>query len=150
VNQPLPGMRRPQMPAKASEKDYQDVVVGMAVKILHWESHHVYPLTDSRGNWRTPTSGTMAKGFPDWIFIREDWQVAVEFKGFSADGKPTPTQPGQERCLDLLARGPQHRAWMLRPTDDWDLTVSWFRHPWTAPRTYGYESALGRNLDVRL
>lgn len=126
---------------KISEKEYQDDVTKLAV-LLHWDWHHVYPMMDRRGNWRTPTSGTLAKGWPDVLFVRRGWHVIVEFKGFDARGQATPFKPGQIECLDLMAEGPQHCAWVLRPTDDWDTTVSWFRFPWDAPKTFGYPTTL--------
>ncbi len=128
---------------KAAEKAYQDTLIdprdGLLI-ILGYATNHCYPLQTKHG-WRT---GTTAKGWPDIIAVRQHFVLAVEVKGFDVKGRPTPFQPGQVEWLELFAEIPTGRAWVLRPTDDWDQTVQWCRHPEDGPRRFGYDPILDR------
>jgi len=66
-----------------------------------WEWMHVDPLRGKGGIWRTPTHGSLGKGWPDTVYAhpRKGRVVFVEFK--KEIGK---TSPDQERVLGVLDR----------------------------------------------
>lgn len=81
-----------------TEAQFQGQVVGLAA-ILGWESVHFRAAMTKHG-WRTPGSGSMAKGWPDLTLVRERDRRLI-FAELKADkGKPT---PDQERVLLLLS-----------------------------------------------
>ena len=116
-----------------SEHDFQKILME-TLAIFHWDAMHVFPLRTKHG-WRTPTT---SKGFPDILALRQSFVLAIEVKGFSADGRPTPFQEGQIEWLERFAAIPTGRAWVLRPTDDFDQIARWLATPSTAPQIFGW------------
>jgi hypothetical protein len=82
-------------------------------EILGFSSMHVDPLRTSGGLWRTPTHGSLGKGWPDTVYIhhRTGRTLFVEFK--RQLGKAS---PDQDRVLGFL-RGAGLEAYVWRPSD---------------------------------
>jgi hypothetical protein len=64
-----------------------------------------------RGEWRTPTSGPLGKGFPDLMMVRRGTIVFAELK---AQGK-YPTED-QKKVLAILSNTTPH-VYFWRPSD---------------------------------
>lgn len=81
-----------------SEEEFRAQVNDVAA-IYGWEWMFVKPLRAAGGIWKTPTFGTLGKGWPDTVFIRpRDRRILfVEFK--RELGK---VEPDQERVLEVL------------------------------------------------
>lgn len=80
-----------------SESEFRQQVDDLAA-IYGWESMHVDPLRGKGGIWRTPTHGSLGKGWPDTVYVhRKGRLLFVEFK--KELGK---TSPDQERVLSVL------------------------------------------------
>lgn len=95
-----------------SEKEWRAQVDEIA-ELLGWWSMHVDPLRTSGGIWRTPTHGSLGKGWPDSVYVsaRRGRVLFVEFKKELGD-----TTDDQERVLDLLKAAGQE-AYVWRPSD---------------------------------
>ena len=81
-----------------SETEFRLLVDELAAT-LGYESMHVDPLRGAGGIWRTPTHGSIGKGWPDTVYVRQRDRrlVFVEFK--AELGK---VSPDQERVLGIL------------------------------------------------
>lgn len=95
-----------------SEQEFRDQVTDVA-RLLGWDWMFVKPLRAAGGIWKTPTFGTLGKGWPDTVFIRErDGRIVfVEFK--RELGK---LEPDQERVLAFLRRA-GFEVYVWRPSD---------------------------------
>lgn len=113
-----------------NERNWQGTLVDL-LHLFGYVVDHTYPLQTKHGFYRTPS--TLA-GKPDLTAIRPPRLLAIECK--TNTGRLT-TQ--QIACLTLHAQVPCHRAWCLRPRDDWDLIVEWVRRPSVAPKVYGFD-----------
>lgn len=96
------------------EKDFRAQVDELA-EILGFGWMHVDPLRAAGGIWKTPTHGSLGKGWLDSVYIhrltgRTLW---VEFK--RELGK---TSPDQERVIAFL-KGAGLEVYVWRPSD-WD------------------------------
>ena len=95
-----------------SEDDLRAQVNDVAA-IFGWDWMFVKPLRAAGGIWKTPTFGTLGKGWPDTLFVRErdGREIFAEFK--RELGK---VEPDQERVLSFLRRaGKEVHVW--RPSD---------------------------------
>lgn len=93
----------------------EDELRSMADKvaaILGYEHMFVKPLRAAGGIWKTPTFGSLGKGWPDTTFIhrRTGRTIYVEFK--RELGK---TMPDQDRVLGIL-RAAGLEAYVIRPS----------------------------------
>lgn len=79
------------------EREFTDQVKDLAA-ILGWETAHFRPAMTRHG-WRTPVEGSLGKGWPDWIFVRERDRRLIFAELKAEGGKPT---PDQLRVLDVL------------------------------------------------
>jgi hypothetical protein len=95
-----------------SEADIRAQVEEVAA-ILGYESMFVTPLRAAGGIWKTPTRGSLGKGWPDTTFIhrRTGRTIYVEFK--AELGKVT---PDQERVHGIL-RAAGLEVHVVRPSD---------------------------------
>ncbi len=80
-----------------SERDFMAQVMQLAT-IYHWEALHLRPGM-TRDSWRTPISGSLGKGWPDLLLLRESdgQRLAVELKRDGAKASPD-----QLRVLSVL------------------------------------------------
>jgi hypothetical protein len=85
------------MPPKGPEYSLQSQIAQLA-HILGWETIAFRPLFTQRG-FRTPGSGSMAKGWPDMTLVRSRDRrlIFAELKSDTAK-----TTPDQDRVLDVL------------------------------------------------
>jgi hypothetical protein len=99
-------------PRQLPETEFQAQVCELA-EIYGWSWLHIRALRTKYG-WRVPTSGPLAKGWPDLILVKPGVTAAVELK---RDGEhPTPEQV---QVLALLsAAGFETRVWWPK---DWDV-----------------------------
>jgi VRR-NUC domain-containing protein len=95
-----------------SEQEFRDQVTDVA-RLTGWEWMFVKPLRAAGGIWKTPTFGTLGKGWPDTVFIRgRDARIVfVEFK--RELGK---VEPDQQRVHDRL-RSAGFEVYVWRPSD---------------------------------
>ena len=87
------------MPPKGPEYQLQSQIAELAT-ILGWE-HVAFRAAFTKGRgWRTPGTGTMAKGWPDMTLVRarDRRLIFAELKG----SKAAKLMPDQERVLDVL------------------------------------------------
>lgn len=115
--------------AKIAEKEHQAKVVD-TLRLFGYEVQHVYKLRTIDGSWQT---GTTESGWPDLTAIREPRILGIEIK--AATGRLTDEQ---RAWLTMFASVPCARAWVLRPTDDWSLTLDWIKNPKDAPAIFGF------------
>ncbi len=94
-----------------TELDFMLQVMQLA-EMRNWSTFHVRA-GRTLDSWRTPGSGTMAKGWPDCVFVRGSPIVFAELK--RDGGKPT---ADQRRVLDVLGKAAE--AYVLTPKD-WDF-----------------------------
>lgn len=113
-----------------NERNWQDTLVDL-LHVFGYAVDHTYPLQTRQGIWRTPST---MKGKPDLTALRPPRVLAIECK--TDRGKPTTEQ---RACLTVWAAIPCARAWLLRPSDDWDTIVAWVRRPSVAPLVYGFD-----------
>lgn len=95
-----------------SEAEFRAQVDELAA-IYGWESMHVDPLRGRGGIWRTPTHGSLGKGWPDTVYVNRPRRglIFVEFK--RELGKTT---ADQDHVLHYLkAAGLEVYVW--RPSD---------------------------------
>jgi len=81
-------------------------------ELFGWEWFHVRA-GRTLDSWRTPGSGTMAKGWPDLVLVRGSRIIFAELK--RDGGKVT---PDQNRILDVLGKAAEAYTWMPK---DWDF-----------------------------
>jgi nucleoside-diphosphate-sugar epimerase len=102
-------MRQPEWQAALSEIQFQNQVTALA-EIYGWNWVHFRP-GKTPGGWRTPSQGTMARGWPDLFMVRvrngEKRTMVVELK--REGGKPTVDQLRVFAILD--AAGYDCRVW---------------------------------------
>ncbi len=80
--------------------------------LRNWETMH--PRAGrTLDSWRTPMSGTMARGFPDLLLVRGSRIIFAELK--RDGGKPT---ADQLRVLDVLGKAAEAYVWTPK---DWDF-----------------------------
>lgn len=106
-----------------SEDEFRAQVNDVA-RLYGWDWMFVKPLRAAGGIWKTPTFGTLGKGWPDTMFFRlRDGRILfVEFK--RELGK---VEPDQERVLEYLRSlagmnrdpfgSPQIEVHVWRPSD---------------------------------
>ncbi len=94
-----------------TEREFQLQVMELAY-IRGWSTFHVRA-GRTLDSWRTPGSGTMAKGWPDCVFVRGSRIIFVELK--RDGGKPT---ADQRRVLDVLSKAAEAYVWEPK---DWDF-----------------------------
>ena len=116
----------------ASEKEWQRQVEDVLIH-AGWDYLHVFPLRTQHG-WRTPTSGTLAKGWPDLIAFRDGIVLFIEAK---RDGRYP--EPEQYEVLVTLANERLGPVWVVRPKDDVQQLYDWLAHPGTMPRFHGWD-----------
>jgi len=80
-----------------TELDFQRQVVRLA-SLLGWESVHFRPAMTKHG-WRTAGSGSMAKGWPDLVLVRERDRRLIFAELKASKQKATPEQ---HRVLEVL------------------------------------------------
>lgn len=113
------------------ELDLQRAIVGtkppgLAV-IFGWEHVHFRPAMTKHG-FRTPGSGSMAKGWPDLTLVRPRDRRLIFAELKSDVAKPTPEQDtvlgilreletGGEPSILATGRGPQIEVYVWRPRD---------------------------------
>ena len=107
-------LQRYQASMVPKEADFQTQVLDLALR-YGWEALHVFPAQVGEGKRRrfiTPTQGTMAKGWPDLVLLKDGRLIFVELK--SATGK---LSADQSRVLELLRKihGAAVETW--RPAD---------------------------------
>lgn len=98
---------------RLSEDDW----LGMVLQLAHlkgWETMHVRPAMRQR-SWRTPTTGSMARGWPDLVLCRGRQLLFVELKA-----ERGPVSEDQQRVLDVLRSAAMVDVW--RPSD-WERVV---------------------------
>lgn len=122
----LPGLAK-LLPA--TERDWQRTLVE-GFEHFGYAVQHVYAMPTKDGGYRTSTT---AVGWPDLACFKNEWVIGCEVKGIK-----TAIGPGQVDWLERFAAIPTGRAWMLRPTDDWEAIVRWMARPLEAPRRYGW------------
>ena len=83
---------------KLTEAQFQAQVTQLA-ELLGWEWMWVRPMRTKYGEWRTGTSGTMAKGWPDLCLVRPRDHRLI-FAELKRDGM-SPT-PEQQTVLEML------------------------------------------------
>lgn len=98
---------------KLSEDDWLGMVTQLA-QLKGWEWMHIRPAMKQSG-WRTPTTGTMARGWPDLVLTRGRQLLFVELKSESG-----PVSEDQQRVLDVLRSAATVDIW--RPSD-WERVV---------------------------
>jgi hypothetical protein len=114
-----------------AEEPWQETVTKLLGSLgIKWM--HVYPLRTKHG-WRTPTSGPLAKGWPDLIGVKGDWWYVIEVKG-----ETTVIEPDQLAVLSHFAGKPYTLVWVIRPTDDLQQIAHWLAAPGTAPPIFGW------------
>lgn len=93
---------------RLSEDDWLGMVTELAT-LKGWEWMHVRPAM-RQASWRTPTTGSMARGWPDLVLVKGRRILFVELK---ADrGSVT---EDQKRVLDVLRSAADVDVW--RPAD---------------------------------
>lgn len=95
-----------------SEAEFRGQVDDLA-RIYGWESMHVDPLRGHGGIWRTPTHGSLGKGWPDTVYAHPSRQrvLFVEFKKELGD-----TSSDQDYVLAVL-RAAGQEVYVWRPSD---------------------------------
>lgn len=108
-------MTRMSTTPRLSERDFQRQVTELA-ELRGWEWFHVRP-GRTKDSWRTPTSGTMAAGWPDLVLVRaRDGQVIyAELK--QEQGKMTDRQLAVLGTLELAGA----RVYVWRPSNFNDI-----------------------------
>ncbi len=97
-----------------TEGEFLDAVIQLAT-FLGWESAHFRPARTQRG-WRTPVQGTMGKGWPDLILVRERDKRTMFIELKTDKGV---VSPEQHRVLALLEAAGQHAdVWTPRHLDN--------------------------------
>lgn len=104
-----------------SERDLLDQVLELSA-LLGWEAAHFRPALTNRG-WRTPVQGSLGKGFPDLVLVRERDRRLIFAELKSDVGR---LAPEQERVLELLRSIPGATVAIWRPRD-WDTIVEVLR-----------------------
>ena len=100
------------MPPKGPEYELQSQIAELAT-ILGWEHVAFRPLMSKRG-WRTPGTGTMAKGWPDMTLVRARDRRLIFAELKSDRGKPS---DDQERVLEVL-RALEGDTWQPQQVHD--------------------------------
>lgn len=101
---------RYQMTIPMTESQFQRQVTDLATR-LGWEWLHVRPVGDSRGIWRTPTFGSLGKGWPDLVLIRRTTVIYAELK--AQKGYLNDEQKRVQRILADVCP----RVYVWRPAD---------------------------------
>lgn len=91
-------------------------IIGLAEDWLGWRCVHFRPGRTQHG-WATPVQGSMGKGWPDLIMVRDGRRIAAECK--SAKGRVTPEQSDVLGALSLAG----FETYVWRPAD-WDSIVA--------------------------
>lgn len=97
-----------------TEAQFQQQITELA-ELRGWEWFHVRP-GRTADSWRTPTSGTMAKGWPDLFLIRGRRIIFMEVK--RAGGMASPEQDRVQAVLHEAAE-----AYIVQP-HHWDFIES--------------------------
>jgi hypothetical protein len=92
-----------------SEAQFQKQVTDLA-ELNGWQWLHVVRMGNARGEWRTPTTGPLGKGWPDLFMVKGSQIIFVELKG--SRGLLTPHQ--SQVLYDSLAH---FRTYVWRPGD---------------------------------
>ncbi len=122
-------------PDRVSERDFY-VQFNDLLQAFGWATMHVFPLMDSRGVYRTPTT---AKGWLDVTALKGPYVIAAELKGYSSRGDKGRLTGEQLDWLRRWAQVPTARAWVIDPVDPgFEALASWARDPLRAPRAYGW------------
>jgi len=93
------------------ERQFEEQVIGLAA-IYGWEYIHLRPAKTAHG-WRTPVSGTLGMGWPDWTFVRAKRRRVLFRELKSTTGT---VSPDQARVLAFLRSAGQD-ADVWRPAD---------------------------------
>ena len=97
------------MRQRVSEAQWQRVVTDAAT-LYGWEWLHVHPLLTRDGEYRTPTSGSLARGWVDLLLVKGARVIGAELK--AADGRLTRAQRDvHERIRDAFP------VYTWRPSD---------------------------------
>ena len=97
--------------APLTEAQFQKQITDLA-ELFGWDWVHCRNAR-TLDSWRTPTSGTMARGWVDLVLVRGNRLLFVEVK--TDAGKLT---PHQERVLDVLRLAAEVHVWRPR---DWSF-----------------------------
>lgn len=124
-----PGVRREDL----SETDWQRVLV-LGLEDEGWTVNHIGRARTAKGDWVTPTTSS---GWPDLIAVKAHNLLAVEVKD-----RRRPVEAEQVAWLLLFATIPTARAWVLRPTDDWQAVAAWIKDPDHAPVMHGFDPTM--------
>jgi len=97
---------------RVRESAWQRVVTD-ALTLHGWAWLHVHPLMTRSGEWRTPTSGSLARGWVDLLAVHPTRKqtLLIECKGAR-----TAITPEQRDVHDVL-RQAGHDVLVLRPRD---------------------------------
>ena len=93
-----------------TEREFQQQVTELASR-LGWHWLHVERMGNAQGQWRTPVSGPLGRGFPDLLMVRRSTFLFAELK---AQGK-YPSEL-QKTALKILGLATPH-CYIWRPSD---------------------------------
>lgn len=93
---------------RLAEADWMRQVMEFA-QLMGWETFHPRPARTLDG-WRTPGSGSMAKGWPDLVLVRDGRLIFAELK--TDTGRLTASQ---DRVGGILNEVAEYHVW--RPSD---------------------------------
>jgi hypothetical protein len=99
-----------------TERQFMEQVLQLAA-IFGWEAVHFRP-AETRHGWRTPVQGSMGKGWPDLVLVRDDRLIAAELKRDGAKATPE-----QERVLRLLGATGHVETYLWHPAA-WDAITA--------------------------
>ncbi|MDE1904864.1 MAG: hypothetical protein KGH75_00250 [Rhodospirillales bacterium] len=117
-------------PEAMTEREWQSTLQDRLTEEGYlWQ--HVYRMQTARGTWRTSTTSV---GWPDLVALRGEHVLAIECKKSPRD---LPTDD-QIKWLVAFTALPTGRAWVLRPTDDWQAVANWIHQPWRSPEIHGW------------
>lgn len=92
-----------------TEAEFQRAVEDLATA-TGWRWLHVNRMGNERGQWRTPVSGPLGKGWPDLFLVKGSRAIFVECKGNT--GILTEAQKSIRLILEQL-----HPFYVWRPRD---------------------------------
>ena len=98
-----------------SEADFQRQVTDLAER-RQWSWMHLERMGNPQGQWRTPVSGPLGRGWPDLVLVRDRQLIFVELK----------SQRGQLTVYQLDVRDhllPVAPYYVWRPSD-WPEIIS--------------------------
>ena len=92
-----------------TEAQFQAQVTDLATR-LGWSWLHIERMGNEQGRWRTPTSGSLGRGWPDLVLVRRDRLIFAELKA----QRGQMTQAQRIVMMELVKVAPYY-VW--RPSD---------------------------------